>query len=80
MSAAVEEGLDGPLEYFAFKQPAAEFKLKVDFPLAAWDGSSAPKSSLLRVCQKQKLALFPVGNKGSSQLSFNKSPYQAAYF
>ena len=64
--SALEDGPDGPIDFFLFKQPAAEFNLKLLPPAGDWSADVAPRSSLLVIGQKLALAMVPSSGNGTA--------------
>ena len=66
-SFSVEEGLEGSIENFIFRQCPAEFKLKAASPSngnVPWTEISTPKASLLQISHVKGVIAFPHHEKG----------------
>ena len=69
---SVEEGLDGPIDNFVFRQCPAEFKLKAaigdnepNWAVEIETTSTPPKNSLLQISHSNGLIFFPYHEKGN---------------
>lgn len=68
----VEDGLDGPIDYFVFKETEAEFKLRAvehgtttatESP--SWTSIPPPKTNLIQISHVKGLIFFPNAEKGT---------------
>lgn len=64
----VEEGFEGPIDNFVFRQCPSEFKLKIsksESVIQNWTRNGPSKTSLLQISHEKGIILFPHYQKGT---------------